>query len=156
MAGMSLPGGTTMYPSVPRSSPSAARKRCASQALANWEAQKAVFMENEALKYQGQEFADEILQTISDQWVYAPDAAPTGGVPGATPTREFTPPPQARPPAESPPGASSGSWSVVEELPPGDPDALARNRNRQAAPIDWGADEGQERGAVMGILGGSK
>ena len=107
---------SVVFPSVPRSGPSSAHKRSASRARENWEAQKDV-------KEEG--FADE-------QWQYAEDDEPTDDDAPAVAT-----------------GASSGSWSTVEDPDPSDPvdtDALARNKNRHAAPIDWEVEEEQDRG----------
>lgn len=95
----------------------------------------------------GEELGEEVVQAIGEQWQYGGDDEPTGDVSAAAPTREFKPPP-ARPPAEPTPGASSGSWSTVEDPDPSEPvdiEDLARNKNRHAAPIDWEADVEQGR-----------
>ena len=107
---------SVVFPSVPRSGPNSARKRSASRARENWEAQKDV-------KEEG--FAD-------DQWQYAEDDESTGDDAPAAAT-----------------GASSGSWSTVEDLDPSEPvdlEALERNKNRHAAPIAWETDEEQDGG----------
>ena len=108
-------GLSVVFPSVPRSGPSSARKRSASRARENWEAQDV----------KEEEFADE-------QWQYVEDDESAGDDAPAAVT-----------------GASSGSWSTVEDPDPSDPvdiEALARNKNRHAAPIAWEDDAEQDGG----------
>ena len=108
-------GMSVVFPSVPRSGPSSARKRSASRARESWEAQD--------VKEEG--FVDE-------QWQYAEEDESTGDDAPADAT-----------------GASSGSWSTVEDPDPSEPvdlGALELNKNRHAAPIAWETDEEQDEG----------
>lgn len=150
--------GSQVYNSIPRMGGSDARKRCRS-AKENWEEQKTNAMKAAALQHVGQEFSGEILATLEDQWVWGGETkedARSRRISRKEPwehlgTGYLGPPPGAK---VITPGASSLSWTSAD--PGFDATDKERNSNRQQAPVDWDAGAGQERGAVMGILGGRK
>lgn len=163
-----------VYNNVPKMGGSGARKRCRS-AKENWENQKTNAMKQEAANLAGEEFSGEIMATLEDQWVWGGEGETAEARserlrqwqlkhgwmrPGQKPYDPLAGkymPTAAQAEAGAKmivPGASSLSWTSADA--PVDATAKERNSNRQQAPIDWAASAEQDRGAVMGILGGRK
>lgn len=150
--------GSQVYNSIPRMGENDTRKRCRS-AKENWESQKTDAMKREELKNVGQEFSGEILATIEDQWVWYGETKEewsSGRISRKEPWEHLGAGYQGPPPGAKVivPGASSLSWTTAD--PGSDATDKEKNSNRQQAPIDWAASAEQDRGAVMGILGGRK
>ncbi len=176
-------GSSTTFPSVPRAnSRSDVLKRCAARAREMWEAQKTEAMKKERLVHKGNEFASEIAEHVGEQWKfqdkepetpesyrqfmenwqkkhgwmredqepYDPEA---GKYQGPHEGAKVLTGAELRARAAAM-GGSSMSWTTAD--PPIDASNAERNANRQQAPVGWEADGGQERTAVMGILGGRK
>lgn len=159
-----------VFNSVPKMGGSEARKRCRS-ALENWENQKTNAMKQEAANLAGQEFTGQIMATLDDQWSWGGEGETKeerlsrwhkwqlkhGWMrPGQKPYDPLAGKymgPHAGAKIITP-GASSLSWTSAD--PAADATDKERNSNRQQAPVDWDAGAEQDRGAVMGIIGGRK
>ncbi len=175
--------GSTMHPNVPRGMPFAETvQRCASRYREAWEAQKSDQMKRDELANVGSDFGNAASDAAGDQWKFTEVEEQTpeeyrdfmedwqkkhgwmrpgqeeydplaGKYLGPGEGAKVITRDNLRKKAEED-GASSPSYSVADPSP--DESAVERNANRHRAPIGWEADEGQERGGVMGILGGRK
>lgn len=177
---------STMNPNVPRVNPFVeVPSRCVSRYREAWESQKTDEMKRDELANVGSEFGNAASDVMGDQWNFTETESQSpeeyqefmegwqkkhgwmrpdqdqydplaGKYMGPDEDAKVISGDELRKKAEEDDeaGASTPSWSSAD--PPKGTSPRERNANRHKAPIGWEADEGQERGGVMGILGGRK